>query len=265
VAADVVTVESLATGFGIRPDQVPSFLSLTEAGSGESLSRKQAVRLLEVHGTLHGIFANPSAVAAPPKIKTYLIANKVALLGRSAELTIKNGGSNAVPACELVRDNYRSKRKLKEWGFPSLSRLLARPNRVDLIPKVNGLRPAYVAVVDQAGLCDVTKAISSAEVCAIDTESSGQGPEKSVSVWNRILGLRRPCILCADNTGRSPRDLDGFGSKRIAKTVGKAREGRRAQFEIRLRFAEAVRDSHRSSVFRYDVSRARMLWRLGLF
>jgi DNA polymerase-1 len=36
-----------------------------------------------------------------------------------------------------------------------------------------------VAVVDQAGLCDVTKAISSAEVCAIDTESSGKDPRKA--------------------------------------------------------------------------------------
>jgi DNA polymerase-1 len=181
VAPEPVTVERLAADFGIRPDQVPSFLSLTltEVSSGASLSRKQAVRLLEVHGTLHGIFGTSDVITAPPKIKKHLIANKVALLGRSAELTIKDGDLRAVPTRELVRHDDDSKRKLNEYGFPSLSRLLARPAQVDLVPEVNDREPAYVAVVDREGLRELTKAISSADVCAIDTESSGKDPRKA--------------------------------------------------------------------------------------
>src|SRR5215471_12090929 len=72
VPPEVVTLERLAADYGIRPDQVPNFLALAEGGSEASIPRKQAVRLLELHGTLHSVFANPAAIAAPPKIKVRL-------------------------------------------------------------------------------------------------------------------------------------------------------------------------------------------------
>jgi DNA polymerase-1 len=178
-AQEVVTAEKLVADFGIRPDQVPSFLALTEGGSESALLRKQAVRLLEVHGTLHGLFGNPAAIEASPKIKKYLIANKIALLGRSGELTIKDGDLRAVRTRELVRHDDDSKRKLKEYGFPSLGRLLAHPGRVDLVTEVNDRGLAYVPVVDRAGLRDLKKAISGAEFCAVDTESSDKDPRKA--------------------------------------------------------------------------------------
>jgi hypothetical protein len=124
---EVVTAEKLVTDFGIRPDQVPSFLALTEDGLGAALSAKQAVRLLELHGTLDGIFEKTAAIAAPPKIKKHLIENRVALLGRLADLTVQNGNSTAAPTYELVRNDGESKRALKVFGFPSLGRLLAHP------------------------------------------------------------------------------------------------------------------------------------------
>src|SRR5262249_25337623 len=127
VPPEAVTLERLAADYGIRPEQVPSFLALTEVGPRTSIPRKQAVRLLELHGTLHRILGHPAAIAAPPKIKMRLIANNVAVLGRSAELTIKDGGLRCVPCCELLKDDDDSKRKLKEYGFPSLTRLLAQP------------------------------------------------------------------------------------------------------------------------------------------
>jgi 5'-3' exonuclease len=175
VEPEAVTVERLAVDFGICPDQVPSFLALTEGGSGAALSDKQAVRLLEVHGTLSDIIANPALIAAPSKVKTYLVANKVALLRRLAELAAKDEDLRVVPTCELIRDDVDSKRKLKEYGFPSLSRLLSQPGRVDLIPELNDRGPRYVAVVDRPGLRELIKAISNAEICSIDTESCAFG------------------------------------------------------------------------------------------
>jgi len=150
---EVVTAEKLVTDFGIRPDQVPSFLALTEGGLGAALSRKQAARLLEVHGTLDGIFEKTAVIAASPKTQRHLLENKVALLGRLADLTIRDGDStDAPPICEVVRDDDRSKRSLKLYGFPSLGRLLTHPGRVDLVTEVNDRGLTYVAVVDRAGL-----------------------------------------------------------------------------------------------------------------
>ncbi|MGB9274563.1 MAG: hypothetical protein WCC08_04945, partial [Terrimicrobiaceae bacterium] len=178
-APQAVTVEKLAAHFGIRPDQAPSFLALTEGGSGAALSRKQAVRLLEVHGTLDGIFEKTAAIAASPKIKKHLIENKVALLGRLADMTAQDGDSTTAPTCELVRDDDESKRTLKMYGFPSLGRLLGCPGRVDLLTEVKDRGLAYVAVVDRAGLRELKKTISRAEFCAVDTESSDKDPRKA--------------------------------------------------------------------------------------
>lgn len=178
-APEVVTAENLAADFGIRPEQVPSFLALTEGGSAAPIARKQAARLLEVHGTLDRIFEREAAIATSPKLKRHLIENKLALLGRLADLTAQRGQSTAVPICDLVRDNADSKTTLKAYGFPSLGRLLGCPVRVDLVTKANDRGHAYVAVVDRTGLRDLKKAISGAEFCAVDTESSDKDPRKA--------------------------------------------------------------------------------------
>lgn len=221
-APEVVTADKLVTDFGIRRDQVTSFLALTEGGSG-ALSRKQAVRLLEVHGTLDGIFEKAAVIAASPKIKKHLIENKVALLGRLADLTIPDGDSTEAPTRELVRDDEDSKRLLKAYGFPSLGRLLAHPDRVDLVTAANDRGLTYIAVADRAGLRDLSKAISSAEFCAIDTESSGKDPRKA-SMFGVALSVREGHafyvpITQADLHGISADSVLGELRKLLAKPV----------------------------------------------
>ncbi len=176
---EIITEEKLASEYGIRPNQVPSLLALTEGGAGTSLARKQAVRLLEVHGTLGGIFEKAASVQASPKTKKYLIEKKLALLGRVADLTVRGRQSTAVPACELVRADDEGKRTLKAYGFPSLGRLLGHPGRVELVAEATGNDLEYVAVVDRAGFSDLKKAILCAEFCAVDTESSDKDPRKA--------------------------------------------------------------------------------------
>ena len=214
---EVVTVGKLVTDFGIRPDQVPSFLALTEGGLGAAISRKQAVRLLELHGTLDGIFEKTAAIAASPKIKRHLIENKVALLGRLADLTIRDGDSTEAPTCELLRDDDGSKRSLELYGFPSLGRLLTPPGRVDLVTEVNDRGLTYVAVVDRAGLRDLSKAISNAEFCAVDTESSGKDPRKA-SMFGVAFSVREGHAFYVPTIQA---DLHGISSDSVLKELRK--------------------------------------------
>ena len=55
----VTTERTLSSEYRIRPEQVPDFLAMTEPHLGESLTVKQAQRLLEIHGSLRGALDIP--------------------------------------------------------------------------------------------------------------------------------------------------------------------------------------------------------------
>ncbi|MFZ4539525.1 DNA polymerase [Propionivibrio sp.] len=177
----VITEQSLISHYHIRAEQVPSFLTLTDAGARQSLSTKQVVRLLEVHGTLNATLDTPVADAMSPKIRRYLTQNKATLLARLQELTVSDciGSSLTVSIDPIVRNDEESRRLLKKFGFPSLGRLLASPPAVELVGITRDSSHAYVAVVDQVGLLELEKVVANAEFCAVDTESTGKDPRNA--------------------------------------------------------------------------------------
>ncbi len=134
-APEVITENALASRHRIRPEQVPSFLALTEAGSAESLTTKQAVRLLEVYGTLNAAFDSSGTDAISPKTRRYLSANKAVLLARLQELTVIDhiGARWTVLMGPILRNDEESRRACKDYGFPSLGRLLESPRKVELV------------------------------------------------------------------------------------------------------------------------------------
>lgn len=178
---EVITGDVLASGYRIRAEQVPSFLTLTDTGSTESFTTKQAVRLLEVCGTLNAAIERADADALSPKTKRYLAENKALLLARLQELTIIDHGGElrAVSMGSIVRNDDESRRSCMAYGFPSLARLLESTPTVKLAgpERVSGC--AYVAVVDDAGLRELEKVVASAVVCAVDTESTDKDPRKA--------------------------------------------------------------------------------------
>ena len=180
-APEVTTVNVLASRYRIHPEQVPSFVALTDSGSAEVLTTKQAVRLIEVYGTLNAALDNPGADAISPKMRRYLTANKAMLLASLQKLTILDhvGERQAVSMAPLVRNDQDSRRACQNFGFPSLGRLLESPRKVELVSAARDSDHAYVAVVDQAGLRELEKVIASAVVCAVDTESTDKDPRKA--------------------------------------------------------------------------------------
>ena len=178
---EVTTEDALATRHHIRPEQVPSFLALTDAELPESLTTKQAVRLLEVYGTLNAAFDATGTDPISPKTRRYLSANKAMLLARLQDLTVIDpiGARWTVPMGSIVRNDRECRRVFKDYGFPSLGRLLESPRKVNLMHTARDNNHAYVAVVDRASLHEFMKAVASAEVCAVDTESTDKDPRKA--------------------------------------------------------------------------------------
>jgi hypothetical protein len=180
-APEVITEDALASRHRIRPEQVPSFLALTDAGPTESLTTKQAVRLLEVYGSLNAALDSSGGDAISPKTRRHLSANKAMLLARLQDLTVIDhiGARWTVPLGPIVRNDHESRRAFNDYGFPSLGRLLESPRKVELVSTARDSNHAYIAVVDKAGLRELKKAGASAEVCAVDTEATDKDPRKA--------------------------------------------------------------------------------------
>lgn len=205
---DVITEDTLASRHFVRPDQVPSLLTLTDATLAKPLETKQAVRLLEVCGTLDAAFEGSRAEAASPRTRRFLSANKAALLGRLQELTIATDSERplAVHIGPLVRDDAASRNTLRNQGFPSLGRLLASPAKVELITTVGDRKNAYVAVVDRAALRELKKVVANADVCAVDTEATDKDPRKA-TLLGVALSIREGQAFYVPVTAPDLRDV----------------------------------------------------------
>ena len=124
---EVVTTESLKASFGIRPTQVPSFLVLTEGGKKALFTKRQAIRLLEIHDNLEKLLRDLSGVASHSS-RRQLSANKEALVGRlydmRCERTVCPSAVLAGSDLAFIKEGEHSAGILREYHFWSLVRLL---------------------------------------------------------------------------------------------------------------------------------------------
>lgn len=180
---EVVTAESLRASLDIRPNQVPSFLALTEGGKKSLFTRRQAIRLLEVQDNLGQLLKNISAVSSSP-IKRKLSANEKVLLGRLSDMrpddTVHQPALFTRSELVFIRDDENSAALLRQHGFWSLVRLLQRstPTGVTVSAKVKrGI--SYKAIRNDAGMSELVALVSKSEVCAVDTEASDKDPRSA--------------------------------------------------------------------------------------
>jgi DNA polymerase I len=181
--AEIITVESLKANLGIRPDQVASFLAMTEDGKSAFFTKRQASRLLEIHGDLEKLLQDVSVVLSS-QLRRKLLKNKGVLLDRLRPMRLQEPTCQlAVPADSMlpfIRDDENSTRVLREYGFLSLVRLLPPPPAISVtVEQKEKDRVAYKAVGNEAAMREVEALISKSDVCAIDTEASDKDPRKA--------------------------------------------------------------------------------------
>ena len=175
--AEVVTKKTLAD-VGMRPEWVPAVLALSD-GKDAPLKRRQAVRLLEIYGSLEAALADASS-APSADWKRKLAPNRDGLLQITAGLQIRSVAL-AAPAMSLggafVEDSDASVTALKAYGFWSLIRMLPLPDASDIgVTSSAEFKTDYRAIRCAADLRVLEQCLSQAEVCAIDTETSGKDP-----------------------------------------------------------------------------------------
>ncbi|MBK8117958.1 MAG: hypothetical protein IPK39_00955 [Sulfuritalea sp.] len=125
--AEVITKKTLVDA-GIRPEWVPAVLALSD-GKDAPLKRRQAVRLLEVYGSLEAAIADSSSMPTADW-KRKLAPKSDALLQIEKGLRIRPAVVPA-PATShggvFVEDSDASVTALKAYGFLSLVRMLPLP------------------------------------------------------------------------------------------------------------------------------------------
>jgi DNA polymerase I len=184
---EIVTPDSLRVRLGVRPDQVPSFLALTEGGTQALFTKRQATRLLELHSDLGPLLQNSSAlsVLSSSQVKRQLTANKQVLLDRLCDMRLEEArcGVSSLKTAELrfVNDDEETRRCLSEYGFPSLLRLveLSQTTGVVELSRVKH-QVVYRAVQNEQQMKCLEDLIAKAEVCAVDTEASDKDPRSAL-------------------------------------------------------------------------------------
>jgi len=174
---EALDAAAIASRCGIGPDRIPAFLALTEGPAGTTLTRRQATALLQRYGDLPNLLENSSVVSAR-QTRARLRENKAILLERFRQLRpIRNASDITldVDDRELDLDTDRAAELLKAHSFHSLVRLLPVPKGVQ-IRVCSSVKPArsYHAVTTADGISSLVSRLASAEVCALDTESSGK-------------------------------------------------------------------------------------------
>ena len=210
--AEIVTKKTLADA-GMRPEWVPAVFALSD-GKDAPLKRRQAVRLLEVYGSLETALADASS-APSAEWKRKLAPNRDGLLQVERELRIRPAVM-AAPAFShggvFVEDSDASVTALKAYGFWSLIRMLPLPEVTDIgVTASAECKTDYRAIRCAEDLRVLEQCLSQAEVCAIDTETSGKDPRCATLYGVSVAVKERQAfyvpMMEADLDGLSPEDV----------------------------------------------------------
>jgi DNA polymerase-1 len=226
---DVVTATSIKDHVGVLPCQVPSLLALTEKGARESLlTQKQAVRFLELHGTLETGLEKPEK-GDLGQVGRKLIASKDALCERCREFRFRaaplSGLDGGYTETKFIEGEQSAASVLQEHGFWSLVRLLPLP-RQEVVTGVsvaaeNSARPDYRAVRTRTDLDELEQMIRSAKVCSVDTETSGKDPRNAV-LYGAACSVREKQAVYVP---LAQADLDAMSSDEVRTRLAKCFDG----------------------------------------
>ena len=180
----VVTAASIKDHLAVGPSQVAPLFALTEKNGRDSLlTQRQAVRFLELYGTLD-VVLRKAAAGDLGQVGRKLAARGDALRQRCRELQFTAASLGNVKEryeeTNFIEEAEAAASVLKEYGFWSLIRLLPFPERELVKAEENPHQSDCRAARTQAELDELYKMLRSAEVCALDTEASDKDPRNAV-------------------------------------------------------------------------------------
>ena len=219
---DVVTVASIKDRLGVDPGQVPFLFALVEKyGHDSMLTQRQAVRILQLHGTLETVLKK--AISGDlGQVGRKLVTRSDTLRERCRELQFTAASSlgdlkSKYADTNFITDVKSAASAFTEYGFWSLIRLLPLPARKLLRAEETPGRPDYRAARTPEDLDELHKMVKAADVCALDTEASDKDPRNAVLYGAAFSVRERQAVYVS----LIQSDLDGVSPEEVRARLNK--------------------------------------------
>lgn len=179
---DWVSSDVVKKRLGIVPAKIPTYLALADQSSSSVLTNTQAMRLVEIFGTIDSIFLNLEAVPSP--IRKKLVVSESNIRQCYAKINYDPVGSlrrKIVQEYSLAALNSpNSRQTIIQYGFHSLLALLDEPIIVPpCMPDRKSHSDSYHTVTDSEQLRRLESVIFESDLCSFDTESDDKDPREA--------------------------------------------------------------------------------------
>ncbi len=201
------------TNLGIEPEQIPALLALSE-DKDAPLKKQKAIRLLQIYKYLEAILAD-CTTSPSADWKRKLSQQKEYLINKEVEHRFRGDISIVFPIpihTTFIVESENSANALSGYGFRSLVRSLPLSTSPAIkIETKDERKTDYRAIRNSADLQYLENLLSKADLCALDTETSGKDP-RSATLYGISLSIKEKeaffvPMLKSDLDGLSPEDV----------------------------------------------------------
>ena len=209
---EFVTMKEIIN-IGIEPEQIPALLALSE-NKDALLKKQKAIRLLQIYKHLDAILAD-CATGPSADWKRKLSQQKEYLINKEVEHRFRDDISIMFPSAfhtTFIEELDKNTNILSAYGFRSLIRSLPLPISPAIrIETKEERRTDYRAIRNGTDLQYLEDLLSKADLCALDTETSGKDP-RSATLYGISLSIKEKeaffvPMLKSDLDGLSPEDV----------------------------------------------------------
>lgn len=176
-----ISSEDLKREMGLEPTHIPTYFALTHPTNPMVLTNKQAIRLIELYGSIESIYGNIDKLGSGLVRRTLVeCETKIRQLYLTtlfeSEKRLMFGSTNKKDSLRNL-DTPNHRQVLVKYGFPSLLALLGA--RLEGLPgpqRAKAGADSYLVVVDRENLKKLEAIVSASKLCSIDTESDDKDP-----------------------------------------------------------------------------------------
>lgn len=204
--------------YGIEPDKIATFLSLTRGQKDSVISKNQATRLIESIGSLEQIYERQREIPTLG-LKSRIKDNKAAILSRYQKLIpsvdSEDRFNNACNRFSLSLNTESNEAFLNNMGLHSLIRRLKLPDNGDHnCALVRSQKSNYEIVDNEKALKALRNKLIETEICAIDTEASSKDPHSATLFGIAFSNGKWNCYV-----PMLDKDLKGILAKKVLRDI----------------------------------------------
>lgn len=204
--------------YGIEPDKISTFLSLTRGQKDSVISKNQAIRLIETIGSLENIYERQREIPTLG-LRARIKDNKTIILSRYHKLIPSVSSKNQIhDVCEgtsLILNTDRNIAYLNKMGLHSLIRRLKLPdNGNHNCALVRSQKSNYEIIDNEKALKTLKSNLHETEICAVDTEASSKDSHSATLFGIAFSNGKWNCYV-----PMLDKDLKGISAKKVLREI----------------------------------------------